>query len=88
MILSNSGAAKKKISVFSLSMSVVSLPRPYLPEFGSHAFCLTVWFLNHISSVLLLQGTAMRMYKPCQITTMAYETWACKFRIPNIHLLS
>ena len=26
--------------LFSLSMSVVSLPRLYLPEFGSHAFLL------------------------------------------------
>ena len=28
------------MSVFSLSLYVVSLPRPYLPEFGSHAFML------------------------------------------------
>ena len=28
------------MSVFSLSMSVVSHPRPYLPEFGSHTFSL------------------------------------------------
>ena len=28
------------MSAFSLSMSVVSLPRPYLPEFGSLAFLL------------------------------------------------
>ena len=28
------------MSVFSLSMSVVSLPHPYLPKFGSHAFML------------------------------------------------
>ena len=28
------------MSVFSLSMSVVSLPRPYLPEFGPLAFLL------------------------------------------------
>ena len=28
------------MSVFSLSMSVVSLPRPYLPDFGSLAFLL------------------------------------------------
>ena len=28
------------MSDFSLSMSVVYLPRPYLPEFGSHAFLL------------------------------------------------
>ena len=28
------------MSVFSLSMSVVSLPRPYLHEFGSRAFLL------------------------------------------------
>ena len=26
------------MSVFSLSMSVGSLPRPYVPECGSHAF--------------------------------------------------
>ena len=29
------------MSVFSLSMSVVSLPRPHLPEFGSLAFLLS-----------------------------------------------
>ena len=29
------------MSVFSLSVSVVSLPRPYLPEFRAHAFLLT-----------------------------------------------
>ena len=28
------------MSVFPLSMSVVSLPRPYLPEFWPHAFLL------------------------------------------------
>ena len=28
------------MSVVSLSMSVLSLPRPYLPEFGSLAFLL------------------------------------------------
>ena len=28
------------MSVFSLPMSVVSLPRPYLPEFGPPAFLL------------------------------------------------
>ena len=28
------------MSVFSLSMPVVSLPRPYLPEFGSLAILL------------------------------------------------
>ena len=66
MILPNSGAAKNGgcyKSVFSLSMSVVSLPCPYLPEFGSHAFCLIVWFTNHVLSVLLLQGTAMTLRK-------------------------
>ena len=29
------------MSVFSLSMSVFSLPRPHLPEFGSFAFLLS-----------------------------------------------
>ena len=29
------------MSVFSLSMSVVSLPRPHLPEFGSLAFLIS-----------------------------------------------
>ena len=51
------------MSVFSPSMSIVSLPRRYLPVFGSHAFLLIVWFPTHISSVLLLQHTAMALLK-------------------------
>ena len=40
-----------------------TLPRPM-------HFCLIAWFSVHISSVLLLQGTAMalRMYKPQYMT--------------------
>ena len=56
---------------------------------ATRIFAYFFWFPNHISSVLLLQGTAMTlrkyetrylMYNSCQITRMAYETWACKFR--------
>ena len=35
------------------------------PNSGHMHLCVIVWFLNHISSVFLLHGTAMtlRMYK-------------------------
>ena len=36
---------KSYMSVFSLSMSVISLPRPYLPKFGSHTFLLN-WLVS------------------------------------------
>ena len=34
------------MSVFSLSMSVVSIPHLYLPDFGSHAFLLSCLVSN------------------------------------------
>ena len=37
---------------FSLSIFVVYLPRPYLPELGHMHFSLIVRFSNHISSFL------------------------------------
>ena len=40
------------MSVLSLSMSVVSLPRPYLPDLGPGHFCLIAWFSVYIPSVL------------------------------------
>ena len=41
--------------VVSLSMSVVSLPRPYLPELGSRAFlrnCLVISYLYIVCSLV------------------------------------
>ena len=39
------------MSVVSLSMSVLSLPRPYLPEFGSLAFLLKSHYLRATDSL-------------------------------------
>ena len=47
------------MSVVSLSMSVLSLPRPYLPEFGSLACLLNCL----VSELLLLQDTEMTLRK-------------------------
>ena len=39
-------------------------------------FCLSVWFSNHIVCSLVT-GYSKDI---TQVTTMAYETWACIFR--------
>ena len=46
------------MSVFSLCtcMSVVSLPRPYLPEFGSHAVLLSCLVSNPYIVCSLVAG--------------------------------
>ena len=49
--------------VFSLSMSVVSLPRLYLTEFGSHAFLLNFLVFYPYIVCSLLQDTAMTLRK-------------------------
>ena len=78
------------------TMYVVSLPRPYLPKFGSHAFllnwlffftvyrlfsCCRIW---HYASI----KPGIWMYNPCQIMPMAYESSACKYRpyLPRLAL--
>ena len=44
------------MSVFSLSMSVVFLPRPYLPKFGSHAFLLNCLVFGPYIACSLVAG--------------------------------
>ena len=73
------------INVRIFPVYVCSFPTSsvFTHNLGHMRFCLNVWFPNHISSVLLLYYTCIKpstsMYDPCQITAMAYETWACKF---------
>ena len=58
------------MSVFSLSMSQVSLPRPYLPDFGSHAF-----LLNRLVSKPYIVCSLVAEYKlGFTITLRKYKT--------------
>ena len=72
------------VFVFSLSLSVISLPRLTVFTRIWVPCILIAWFTDRLSSIK--PGTWM--YNSCQITALAYETWACKYRpyLPGLTL--